>query len=85
MADSFTMPILSTRYAVTWMPTPEDRATAQQNHGGQTLEELKDRCGVSWCELDAILSNEPYGKNGGERDTDRSRGRVYKILKHRNE
>lgn len=84
MADSFTMPILDTKYAVTWKPTPEDRRTAEKNHGGQTLEELKSRCGVSWCELDAILANEAYGKNG-KRDTDRSRGRVYVILKHRGE
>lgn len=84
MPDSFSMPILDTKYRVTWKPTPGDRRQAEQNHGGQTLEELKKRCGVSWCELDAILANEPYGKNG-TRNTDRSRGRVYKILKHRSE
>lgn len=83
MTDSFTMPILDTKYAVTWKPTREDRETAMQNHGGQSLEELKSRCGVSWCELDAILANERYGKM--KRDTDRSRGRVYTILKHRGE
>ena len=39
-----------------WTPSPEDRRWADQNHG-QTLERLKERGGMSWCEMVAIVGN----------------------------
>ena len=44
----------------TWMPTLDQRARAKQNHGGQTLEDLNARGGVTWAELAAILRLVPY-------------------------
>ena len=74
------MPIIHTRFGVTWTPTPEDRARAMANHGGQSLEKLRDRMGVDWCELHAILADEPYGKGRVE---EHSRKMVNLILRQR--
>jgi hypothetical protein len=80
-SNSFTMPILGTRTRVVWTPTAEDRARAKDNHSGQSLEHLADRMGVSWCELEAILANEPYGLIA--RDETNAVKRVHLILRQR--
>lgn len=43
----------------TWEPTAAQRQQARSNHG-QTLERLRERGGVSWCELSAILECRRY-------------------------
>lgn len=55
----FTMPIIKTREDFTWVATRSDRHQAERNHR-QSLERLKERGGVSWCELAAILENRPH-------------------------
>jgi hypothetical protein len=42
-----------------WEPTDDDRRWADRNHG-QTLERLKARCGMSWCEMVAIVGHRPW-------------------------
>lgn len=42
-----------------WSPTDEDRLWAKNNHS-QTLERLKDRGGMSWCEMLAIVNHRPW-------------------------
>lgn len=69
MSGPFRMPILpplsergGARLAVYFEPTKADREQAERNHGGQSLERLRERGGVSWCELAAILSNRPHSR-----------------------
>lgn len=69
MSDLFSMPIQNdggrrSRNAAldgpfVWTPTVEDKRTAQSNHS-QTLERLKDRGGMSWCEMLAILNHRTW-------------------------
>lgn len=44
-----------------WEPTSEDRRWADRNHG-QTLERLKERGGMSWCEMVAIVAHRKWEK-----------------------
>ena len=64
----FTMPIMPSgrmlrpgeRYAeFTWEPTANQHQQSRSNHG-QTLTRLKERGGVTWCELAAILECRRY-------------------------
>lgn len=75
------MPIIGTRFGVIWTPTPEDRAQAKNNHGGQSLEKLASRGGVDWSELHAILEHEDY--DASVRIEDLSRQCVDTILRMR--
>jgi hypothetical protein len=43
----------------TWEPTPEHHHQARRNHG-QTLTRLKERSGISWSELAAILERRTW-------------------------
>lgn len=52
--EPFTMPLIHGGESVTWTPTAADREQARQNHD-QTLERLRQRGGVDWGELEAIL------------------------------
>lgn len=67
MAGTFAMPVMppfnerrGAKLTVHFEPTAADRRQAERNHGGQSLERLRERGGVSWCELAAILSNRPH-------------------------
>lgn len=82
MTESFRMPIIHTRFAVTWRPTERDRKRAHENHE-QALEGLAERGGVDWSELDAILADETYYHH--IRNEDASRKRVHLILSGRSE
>jgi hypothetical protein len=60
-APWFDMPVSSgdgvwIRTGWRWQPTEADHTQARINHG-QTLEVLKSRGGLSWCELAAILTH----------------------------
>lgn len=44
-----------------WSPTADDRRWADRNHG-QTLERLKERGGMSWCEMVAIIGHRRWEK-----------------------
>lgn len=44
-----------------WEPTAEDRRWADRNHG-QTLERLKERGGMSWCEMVSIVGHRKWQK-----------------------
>ena len=61
MTKPFGMPVMgergSAQLIVYFEATAADRAQAMSNHGQQTLERLRERGGVSWCELAAILSH----------------------------
>jgi hypothetical protein len=71
MAVPFSMPIQNGRPGrredpalagpFVWVPTVGDRLWAEKNHG-QSLERLKERGGMSWCEMAAIVLNRPWGK-----------------------
>lgn len=76
------MPIIGTRFSVSWSPTDADRKSALDNHS-QTLERLKERGGLDWTELDAVLCGERY--HARVRDTQDSAKRVHLILTQRAE
>lgn len=63
MAEIFVMPILPRKperdEGYQWFPTLRDRHRAILNHG-QTLERLRERGGVSWGELVAIVEDRPW-------------------------
>jgi hypothetical protein len=69
MEGPFTMPIQNHRYKrdyspdldgpFVWVPTAGDRRQAESNHY-QTLERLAQRGGMSWCEMAAIVLNQPW-------------------------
>ena len=85
MTDLFTMPMLGQHSMpsgerVTWRPDDEDEKWAHRNHH-QSLAELRDRCGLSWCELAAILRRQPYRQI----DLAEARRAVHTILKTRAE
>jgi hypothetical protein len=79
--NSFTMPIIHTRFSVTWNATPEDETQARANHGGQSLQVLANRGGLDWSELHAILEHERY--EATVRIEDLSRQCVNTILRQR--
>lgn len=49
-----------------WQPSQRDQQQAVMNHGGQTLDRLNERGGVSWCELAAILRGERWQRRDHE-------------------
>lgn len=67
----FSMPIQNTNWGrdhdpslngpFVWEATEEDRRWADRNHG-QTLERLKQRGGMSWCEMVAIVAHRKWDK-----------------------
>lgn len=61
---TFTMPIIHSDPPenVTWRPTESDRRQALYNHS-QTLERLRERCGLDWGELLAVLENRRFTRN----------------------
>jgi hypothetical protein len=66
MTQPFTMPIqafskVHPAATVTFVPTDEDCEWAKKNHD-QTLQRLKERGGMSWCEMAAILHHRRHHK-----------------------
>lgn len=54
--SKFTMPLQEKVYkAFTWEVTPEQNIQAARNHGGQSLNRLKQRGGMSYAEMVAIV------------------------------
>lgn len=76
MAEVFTMPINGDSF--TWHPNDADRAQARSNHA-QTLERLKERGGMSWCELCAVLE----GRWWKRMDSSQARQRCFDIVASR--
>lgn len=59
-----TFPILGSRGARIDLQLIKDHeGQAQQNHY-QTVDQLAERGGLSWCELHAVLHNRPFQKMG---------------------
>lgn len=89
MTDAqFDMPILTAetrkvgakKEIFSWFPTKADRDQARENHS-QTLERLRERGGVSWCELLAIVSNRPWQNFG--RGQEGAKIAVQSVMKRR--
>ena len=53
-------PILGTNESIDWNLIAPHEKQAMENHGGQTLEQLARRHGLSWYELLCVLLDKPF-------------------------
>jgi len=57
--------------SIPWRVIAPHEQQAQRNHGGQTLQRLKERGGLCACEATAVLEDRPWHRFENHEDAER--------------